>query len=203
MKKVIIAVLIVLFMAGTTGATDIRLMRNQPLGWRGWAWGTPLEEVQGWLEFGGYANLPFLGPIWGKTYVKQEDSNVYFGKNWQETQYFFEDNKLMAVAIWTDMETYATRAIEYYGWDVIATPKEGTENYYFAEVASVIMEKTKPEKNEKFFISAAKGEYASFLLLSGPVRIESEVSYYPLYSAVIIGNPEWVNRLIELVYKDK
>jgi len=209
MKRVLVAVLIVLFMAGTTGATDIRSMRNQPLGWRGWAWGTPLEEVQGWLEYVGNVYTPYVGnekdwleylgdaaslPYWGyfiddKAFVKPGDPNIYFEKNWEGTQYIFEDEKLVAIALWTRGGSYAAMAIEYYC--------PGSAGNY--------TEKAVPGKGEKFLVSAAKGAYASLLYLRGPIPVDSNETYRSglYWHAIIIGDSEWMKKLIELVYKDK
>ena len=207
MKKVIIAVLIVLFMAGTTGATDIRPMRNQPLGWCGWAWGTPLEEVQGWLEFAGYLNIPY---VWQginevgeavayelAVFSRQGQETTCIGLEWGGIYYVFEEEKLVGVILCTDSEYKALEAINYFGWNLL---KEGGAAVDFSSFKDGVITSTVKEPLSKIYYSSrATGEYASFLFFGTG---SNPPSSWNIDSYLIIGEPSWIDYLAFFSFVD-
>ena len=151
----------------------IREMQNQPLGWYGWAWDSPLKELEGWLEFRGYAVLPYFGEIPFKVYRKAGQNNLYFGMRWNDTLYVFSGEKLAGVILWTSLTTYVVELIKHYEWNVIAGPPSENFLYYYRDVAnSVTIIKSISDGKQVHVVSAAKGGEASFLYISSPVKLD-------------------------------
>jgi hypothetical protein len=113
MKKVTMILAIFVLLAGM-GSSEVGpgmwgefIMKNEPLGWNGWAWGTSFEEVKGWLNRTDELSVPFLRDLQKLTYTRQGQDDVYFGQEWEDTRYIFEKEKLCGVLL----ETNSTKAL--------------------------------------------------------------------------------------------
>lgn len=197
-RRTVIILVLLLAMSSMAKASDSRAMRNQPLGWLGWAWDTPLQEIKGWLTYAGYLNLPYIGEKESylpehsfKVFTRQNESNIYFGlkEPWNGTYYIFEDSALVGVLLFTYNDYYAATALGYFGWDLLKAGEEYVHNFAsFRE--GILAEKSLPEREGTYFYSLATGTYSSFLLYFGP----GERSTYDSWdgpSYIFIGKPDW------------
>mgnify|MGYP001358449496 CR=1 FL=1 len=103
MRKVIMTAIILVLMAGMVHAEPGKwgecVIKNEPLGWSGWTWGTLFEDVKGYLNVAGVFSAPFLRDLKNTLYTRQGQINIYNGAEWEETYYIFEEGRLCAVSL--------------------------------------------------------------------------------------------------------
>jgi len=197
MKKVIMIVVILMLMTGSTMAF---VMKTQPLGWNGWAWGTPLKDVLGWLSYGGALEIPqksYSGEIAipqltdpeAKLYIRQGEPKDYFSKNkppitWGEIYYIFKEERLQAVLLVGRDAEPAVRADTYYGLNALN---------YWGENGEKIKGPLREGSLRRYEYIFGEGEITSYIRMLYPLGIMTDHHY------VIVGTSsavnEWINKI--------
>ncbi len=174
-------------------------MRNEPLGWLGWQWGMPLNDIKGWLYYNGQLALPFVGATNNAIYTRQGQDNVYFGHEWLDTYYVFEKSKLCAVMLETDDCTDIGRGISFFGRNVGTNDAKQPMSFYGPGGAEVFSRVSEESRSKIFYYAATKGTYASFLYISGPTMFLKAEEVLTAKHYVIIGEKDYMDRLIDMV----
>lgn len=198
MKRLALALAIVVCTALTASAFK---MDAEPLGWYGWAWGTSTKDIRGWLNFKNQLALPCLGPVPQEAYTRQGQEDAYFGKQWQDTYYLFEKDKLCGVVLVTADPADVGRAIAYYGKDVATELARQPMSYYGKGGAEVKGRASEESRSMVFYYAAAKGARSSFLYISEPVFFNRPEEVFLVKHYVVIGEKRvvdgWIDRVSE------
>lgn len=87
--------LLLVLMTGAVGA-----FKNEPYGWQGWAWGTSLKDVSGWLMYDGRTSRIFYdGQPVIYSYLKQSETTYQLGIKWDQVVYDFINNYFAGVCL--------------------------------------------------------------------------------------------------------
>lgn len=174
-------------------------MKNEPLGWQGWQWGTTANSVKGWLNYNGQLTLPIIGATDDVIYTRQGQENEYSSQTWLDTLYVFEKGKLCAVVLPTDDCTAVGKAISYFGKDVATNDAKKPMSLYGKGGGEINSRVSEESRSTIYYYAAAKGTYASFLYISGPTNFLKPEEVLNSKHYVIIGEKGYVNKLIDKV----
>lgn len=196
MKRLALALMIVFCMVLPAAAFK---MKEEPLGWYGWAWGTSTKDIKGWLNYNGQLTLPCLGPIPQTAYTRQGQESAYYGKQWLKTYYLFEKDRLCGVVLVTADPADVGRAIAYYGKDVASNGAKQPMAFYGNGGGEVAGRASEDSRSMVFYYSQAKGAFSSFLYISGAVFFNKPEEVFLVKHYVIIGEKRVVNGWIDRV----
>lgn len=198
MRKVILALAFIVCMAFPVASFQLN---TEPLGWYGWAWGTTVKDVKGWLNYKGQLVLPSIGPIAQMAYTRQGQRNAYFGKEWLDTIYLFEKDRLCAVMLVTADPTDIGRAIANYGKEVASNEAKQHMASYGKGGGEVFGRASEESRSMVFYYAQAKGAFSSLLYISEPVLFNQPRQAFRVKHYLIIGEKrvvdDWINKVAE------
>ena len=181
MKKLFIAVVILVLLTGGAGAHSFTFkMIDEPRGWQGMTWGTSLWDVASSLNWAGILSVPLLRDLGLPIFVKKSATNTYLGYEWDDTFYIFSEYKLCGVLL----ETNSSSGMAKLRNSLIEAP-QGAASRREGEDFGL-----QPHDFDNYhWYIGAKGTYCSLIYIGTP---RSE--YY-----LLIGLPSVVNGWIDQI----
>lgn len=178
MKRLI--TLTVLFLILGMSPVSAWKIKNEPLGWNGWAWGTPLSEMAGQLIFRGLLNEQLPIPIDNEALIfAKGDAPITFANwKWEEFYCIFSNQKFVGILF---QETRHSGAILY----------------AFSYLTLNISDDTQDMINTtNWGARLAKGTFASAIYFYIP---DDDSSYEKFEISWIVGMPQVVDKWIETI----
>ena len=178
-----------MLMAATPGAAW--KIERQPLGWNGWAWGTPLSSIAAGLVYRGELDDVLPTPTGYKVqlFTLENELITYIGWEWEHLYVLVYEGKMCGILL------QETR--EYNNNGRITAAGHFLAMGYFAPVPDLAPPEDMLETSD-MAIRHSKGIYASVMFMTYGSENEARTFDY----SWIIGAPEVINELIKAVYQN-
>lgn len=98
MKKVFATLVMLLLLAGTAAA-----FQREPLGWKGWSWGTKLNDVAGWLNYEDPIESE-RSEVVIDVFSRQGDTKYKIGMDPETPLYVFLDGTFVGILCFIDVD---------------------------------------------------------------------------------------------------
>lgn len=185
----------VVFMLMATTAGAAWKIEKQPLGWNGWAWGTPLSSIAAGLVYCGELDDVLPTPTGYKVqlFTLENELITYIGWEWEHLYVLVYEGKMCGILLQEARET------DRYGRRITTQGSFAGWGYFSPNFASLSTEDLLEIGDMS--IRHSKGIYASVMFIS---KIIDNIPDSPLFFNTnwIIGTPEVIDELIEAVYQN-